>query len=103
MHTIDKHAAAVTAIGAGHVEQGRELLRELVAGGIQVEHLNDLAVASQMTGRLDDAEALLQAARGRGARSPASAAPTAACGSARSPACPTTGRWASTACATRSR
>jgi hypothetical protein len=59
----ERHAAAVAAIGLGHVEEGREQLLELVRSQLDVEHLNDLAVASQMTGRLDDAEALLLAAR----------------------------------------
>jgi SAM-dependent methyltransferase len=63
VHTTDVHSAAVGAIGAGRVEEGREQLRELVAGALDVEHLNDLAVASQLTGRLDDAETLLRAAR----------------------------------------
>lgn len=56
------HAAAVTAIGEGRVEEGREQLLDLVRGQIDVEHVNDLAVASQMTGRLDEAAALLNAA-----------------------------------------
>lgn len=63
MPAADLHAAAVTAIGEGRLEEGRERLLDLVRGRLDVEHVNDLAVASQMTGRLDDAHALLQAAR----------------------------------------
>jgi methyltransferase family protein len=60
---MDRHALAVTAIGQGRVEEGREQLRDLVRSEIDVEHLNDLAVASHMTGRSDEAEVLLRAAR----------------------------------------
>jgi hypothetical protein len=60
---MDRHAAAVVAIGEGRVEEGREELLALVRERIDVEHVNDLAVASQMTGRLDEADALLNAAR----------------------------------------
>ena len=60
---MDAHALAVTAIGEGRVEEGRERLRDLVRSEIDIEHLNDLAVASHMTGRSDEAEVLLRAAR----------------------------------------
>jgi SAM-dependent methyltransferase len=63
MSATDLHSAAVTAIGEGRVDEGREQLLALVRGQIDVEHLNDLAVASQMTGRLDEAQALLEAGR----------------------------------------
>jgi hypothetical protein len=58
----DAHATAVAALEAGQIEEGRAQLLELVRGQLDTEHLNDLAVASQMAGRLDDAEALLRAA-----------------------------------------
>jgi 2-polyprenyl-3-methyl-5-hydroxy-6-metoxy-1,4-benzoquinol methylase len=57
------HAAAIAAIEAGEDERGHELLREVVAGQADPEHLNDFAVASQRLGRLEDAEVLLRAAR----------------------------------------
>ena len=63
MSAADLHSAAVAAIGEGRVDEGREQLLDLVRTQLDVEHVNDLAVASQMTGRLDDADALLHAAR----------------------------------------
>jgi methyltransferase family protein len=63
MTAADLHAAAVTAIGEGRAEEGRAQLLDLVRRQIDVVHVNDLAVASQMTGRLEDAHALLNAAR----------------------------------------
>lgn len=63
MSAADLHAAAVAAIGEGRVEEGREQLLALVRDQLDVEHVNDLAVASQMTGRLDEADALLKAAQ----------------------------------------
>jgi SAM-dependent methyltransferase len=63
MSAADLHSAAVVAIGEGRVEEGREQLLALVRGQIDVEQVNDLAVASHMTGRLEEANALLQAAR----------------------------------------
>jgi hypothetical protein len=63
MSATELHSAAVAAIGEGRVDEGREQLLELVRAQLDVEHVNDLAVASQMTGRLDEAQALLEAAR----------------------------------------
>ena len=63
MSITDLHSAAVAAIGEGRVDEGREQLLELVRGRLDIEHVNDLAVASQMAGRLDEAQALLEAAR----------------------------------------
>lgn len=57
------HAAALAALEAGHIEEGRDLLRDLVASELDPEHLNDLAVAIQMSGELGEAEVLLRAAR----------------------------------------
>jgi 2-polyprenyl-3-methyl-5-hydroxy-6-metoxy-1,4-benzoquinol methylase len=61
--TDDAHAAAIAAIEEGRIEDGRARLRELVAAEVDAEHMNDLAVATQMSGDLDTAEALLRAAR----------------------------------------
>jgi 2-polyprenyl-3-methyl-5-hydroxy-6-metoxy-1,4-benzoquinol methylase len=57
------HSAAIAAIEAGENERGHELLRQAVVRRADPEQLNDLAVASQLIGRLDDAEVLLRAAR----------------------------------------
>ena len=54
MSATDLHSSAVAAIGEGRVDEGREQLLELVRAQLDVEHVNDLAVASQMTGRLDE-------------------------------------------------
>lgn len=56
------HDVAVAAIEAGDVEQGYSLLAGAVRDAVDPELLNDLAVASQMLGRLDHAEALLTTA-----------------------------------------
>lgn len=63
MGTSDVHAAAIAAIEEGRIEDGRAQLRELVASEVNTEHLNDFAVATQMSGDLDGAEALLRATR----------------------------------------
>lgn len=63
MTAAEQHAAALAAINEGRTEEGREQLLALVRDQVDAEHLNDLAVASQMIGNLDDAEALLRAAR----------------------------------------
>jgi hypothetical protein len=63
MRPAEIHAAAIRAIDDGRTEEGREQLLELVRSQVDVEHVNDLAVASQMTGMIDEAEALLRAAR----------------------------------------
>ena len=63
MSTEERRAAAVADLEAGRVREGLEGLRELVASEVDAEHLNDLAVATQMAGDLDGAEALLRVAR----------------------------------------
>jgi len=63
MTTEERRAAAVADLEAGRIQQGLEGLRELVASEVDAEHLNDLAVATQMAGDLDGADALLRAAR----------------------------------------
>jgi hypothetical protein len=63
MSTEERRAAAVSDLEAGRIQEGVEGLRELVASAVDTEHLNDLAVATQMAGDLEGAEALLRAAR----------------------------------------
>ena len=63
MSTEDRRAAAVADLEAGRIQEGLAGLRELVASEVDAEHLNDLAVATQMAGDLDGAEALLRVAR----------------------------------------
>lgn len=58
----DRHAAALAAIEAGRVEEGHGILVDLLRDRLDGEHLNDLAVASHLLGRLDDAASLLRAA-----------------------------------------
>ena len=102
------HEVAIAAIEAGDVERGHALLADAVSATVDVELLNNLGVVTSVLGRLGEAEAILRTAAmldgGReevgenlaaarpGACVPASAAATRGCGSARSPACPTTAR-----------
>jgi SAM-dependent methyltransferase len=56
------HAAAVEALEGGRIEEGCALLADLVRGELDLDHLNDLAVAAHLDGRHEDSEALLRAA-----------------------------------------
>jgi cephalosporin hydroxylase len=58
----DDAASAAEALAEGRPDDARELLRSALAGQIDLEDLNDLAVICHATGRSDAAQALLRAA-----------------------------------------
>lgn len=58
----DLYAQAAAAIDEGRSVDARDLLRSILAEHLDVDHLNDLAVACHETGDADAAEALLRAA-----------------------------------------
>jgi len=60
--TASRHAAAVSAVEQGRVQEGLDGLLALVRAQVDPELLNDLAVASHLLGRHEDGAALLRAA-----------------------------------------